>query len=77
MLGGLTVTGSLMAFGKLQGILPGRPLTFRGQNTFNLTIMAIGVGSLVWVAADPTNVVVAGVMVHVVMMVKLVGHADR
>jgi NAD(P) transhydrogenase subunit beta len=31
LFGGLTVTGSLMAFGKLQELLPGRPLTFRGQ----------------------------------------------
>ena len=31
LLGGLTVTGSLMAFAKLQEILPGRPLTFRFQ----------------------------------------------
>jgi H+-translocating NAD(P) transhydrogenase subunit beta len=29
LFGGLTVTGSLMAFGKLQELLPGRPLTFR------------------------------------------------
>ena len=32
LLGSLTVTGALMAFGKLQEILPGRPLTFPGQN---------------------------------------------
>ena len=40
-LGALTFTGSLMAFGKLQGILPGRPLTFPGQNAMNgLVIIA-------------------------------------
>ena len=32
ILGGLTVTGSLMAAGKLQEILPQRPLTYKGQN---------------------------------------------
>ncbi len=53
LLGGLTVTGSLMAFGKLQEILPGRPLTFLGQNAFNLTILAIGVASLVWLVILP------------------------
>src|SRR5580700_11181630 len=43
LLGSLTVTGSLMAFGKLQEILPGRPLTFPLQNVFNLTVLAAGV----------------------------------
>src|SRR5204863_3710788 len=33
-LGALTFTGSLMAFGKLQGLLPGRPITFPGVNAF-------------------------------------------
>src|SRR5713226_6098123 len=31
ILGGLTVTGSLMAAGKLQEILPQRPITYKGQ----------------------------------------------
>src|SRR5215210_5741309 len=30
LFGALTVTGSFMAFGKLQEILPGRPITYRG-----------------------------------------------
>src|SRR6266403_330640 len=55
LFGGVTVTGSLMAFGKLQEILPGRPLTFRGQNFFNLTILAIAVASLMWLVVDPTD----------------------
>ena len=32
ILGSLTFTGSLMAAGKLQEILPQRPITFKGQN---------------------------------------------
>src|SRR5208337_2263471 len=35
ILGGLTVTGSLMAAGKLQEILPQRPITYKGQNLVN------------------------------------------
>ena len=31
-LGSLTFTGSLMAFGKLQGLITGAPITYRGQN---------------------------------------------
>src|ERR1700683_79105 len=32
ILGSLTFTGSLMAAGKLQEVLPQRPITFKGQN---------------------------------------------
>ena len=40
LLGFLTFTGSLMAFGKLQEILPTRPLVYRGQNVVNLILFA-------------------------------------
>jgi len=43
LLGFLTFTGSLMAFGKLQEILPTRPLVYRGQNVVNLTLFAMAV----------------------------------
>ena len=39
ILGFLTFTGSLMAAGKLQEILPGRPITFRGQLIVNFLIL--------------------------------------
>ncbi len=39
MLGSLTFTGSLMAAGKLQGMIRGYPITYRGQNFFNLSIL--------------------------------------
>ena len=40
ILGGLTVTGSLMAAGTLQEILPQRPLTYKGQNLVNFVLLA-------------------------------------
>src|SRR5258706_6374276 len=40
VLGALTLTGSLMAFGKLQGLLPGRPTTFPLQNQLNWALIA-------------------------------------
>src|SRR6185436_2152472 len=43
LLGYLTFTGSLMAAGKLQEVLPTRPITYRGQNIFNLTLLAIAI----------------------------------
>jgi NAD(P) transhydrogenase subunit beta len=41
LLGFLTFTGSLMAFGKHQELLPGRPLAYRGQDPINLTILGL------------------------------------
>jgi H+-translocating NAD(P) transhydrogenase subunit beta len=38
ILGFLTFTGSLMAFGKLQGVLPGKPILYPGRNVINLSI---------------------------------------
>lgn len=40
LLGFLTFTASLMAFGKLQEILPTRPITYKGQNIVNLLVLA-------------------------------------
>src|SRR5262245_39645601 len=44
LLGFLTFTGRLMAFGKLQEILPGRPIVYRGQNYMNLGLLAAAAG---------------------------------
>src|SRR6202167_156911 len=43
ILGGLTFTGSLMAAGKLQEILPQRPIAYKGQNFFNLGMLLVAV----------------------------------
>ncbi len=43
LLGFLTFTASLMAFGKLQEILPTRPITYRGQNFVNLGVFGLAV----------------------------------
>ena len=43
LLGSLTTTGSLIACAKLQGVLPGAPLTYKGQNIFNLALLGITV----------------------------------
>ena len=43
ILGGLTFTGSLMAAGKLQEILPQRPITYRGQNLVNFLLLLVAI----------------------------------
>src|SRR5256886_7488965 len=53
LLGSLTFTGSLMAFGKLQELLPTRPVTYRGQNVVNLSLLALAVASGIYLVVEP------------------------
>jgi NAD/NADP transhydrogenase beta subunit len=53
LLGFLTFTGSLMAFGKLQDLLPGRPIIYRGQNAVNLSLFAGAIGIAVALMVNP------------------------
>jgi H+-translocating NAD(P) transhydrogenase subunit beta len=53
MLGSLTFTGSLMAFGKLQGFLPGSPTTYPGQNVANMGILVGLVGTVLYLIIVP------------------------
>jgi len=53
ILGGLTITGSLMAAGKLQEILPQRPLTYKGQNFVNLLLLAVALAIAVTLVLYP------------------------
>jgi NAD(P) transhydrogenase subunit beta len=43
LLGFLTFTGSLMAAGKLQEIVPTRPVTYKGQKIVNLGLFAVAI----------------------------------
>jgi NAD(P) transhydrogenase subunit beta len=56
LLGFLTFTASMMAFGKLQETLPQRPITFRGQNFVNLgiLILAVAVGVALIISPERT-----------------------
>jgi NAD(P) transhydrogenase subunit beta len=53
MFGALTITGSFMAFGKLQELLPGVPITFKGQNAFNAVLFAVTAGIFLWLVYQP------------------------
>ena len=54
MLGALTFTGSIMAFGKLQGILPGKPSTFPFQNFITVGALIVAVAAVVYMIFVPT-----------------------
>ncbi len=55
ILGGLTFTGSLMAAGKLQEILPQRPITYKGQNIVNFLLLTTAVVLAVMLVIDPSQ----------------------
>jgi NAD(P) transhydrogenase subunit beta len=81
ILGGLTITGSLMAAGKLQEILPQRPITYKGQNFVNLGMLAIAVAIAVYLVLNPDAMHLYPVMVGIalvfgVMMIIPIGGAD-
>jgi NAD(P) transhydrogenase subunit beta len=81
LFGALTVTGSLMAFGKLQELLPTRPITYRFQNFFNLTLFAVAIGLFGWLIYDASNSTVFYAMLALgallgVLMVLPIGGAD-
>ena len=55
ILGSLTFTGSLMAAGKLQEILPQRPITYKGANFVNLRCWRLRFWSRVYLVIHPGN----------------------
>jgi NAD(P) transhydrogenase subunit beta len=81
VVGGLTFTGSLMAAAKLQELLRGRPITYRGQNIISMSLLSVIVGSgaylVVTQAATPFfYVMVAMSQVFGLLLVIPIGAAD-
>jgi NAD(P) transhydrogenase subunit beta len=81
LLGYLTFTGSLMAAGKLQEVLPTRPITYKNQNVINLLLLAIAVGSGLYLVARPETwqlfpVVVVLSLAFGVLLILPIGGAD-
>jgi NAD(P) transhydrogenase subunit beta len=81
ILGSLTFTGSLMAAGKLQEILPQRPITYKGQNFVNLGLLsaAVIVAGILVVHPDEMRLFPALIIIPLVFGVMLIipiGGAD-
>jgi NAD(P) transhydrogenase subunit beta len=53
MFGSLTITGSFMAFGKLQELVKGAPITYRGQNAVNITLFLVTLGLFAYLIVQP------------------------
>jgi NAD(P) transhydrogenase subunit beta len=81
ILGSLTFTGSLMAAGKLQEVLPQRPITYKGQNFVNLGLLAIAVILAVLLVMDPSRTQLFPFLIAIpflfgIMMIVPIGGAD-
>jgi proton-translocating NAD(P)+ transhydrogenase subunit beta len=81
ILGSLTLTGSLMAAGKLQEILPQRPITYKGQNFVNLSLLGLAIVVAAMLVGDPSRMYLYPLIVVIplifgVMMIIPIGGAD-
>ena len=54
LFGSLTITGSFMAFGKLQEIIHGPPITYKFQNISNISLFVITLGMFIYLVVDPS-----------------------
>jgi NAD(P) transhydrogenase subunit beta len=81
LLGFLTFTGSLMAAGKLQEIIPTRPITYKGQNIINLGFLSIAIVGCIVLSIDANYKFIFPIIIFLallfgVMLVIPIGGAD-
>ena len=81
IIGSLTFTGSLIAAGKLQEILPQRPIVYKGQNVVSLSVLAAAILLAIALIVNPANTVLFPIMVIVsllfgILLVTPIGGAD-
>jgi NAD(P) transhydrogenase subunit beta len=81
LIGGVTFTGSFLAFAKLQGLISGSPITFPLQQQFNLVLLAAYVTGSIYLIMTPDSLpiflgVVAVSLVLGVMFVIPIGGGD-
>ncbi len=55
IIGGVSLTGSGIAFGKLQGLVKERPVLLWGRHAINLVLLLVCLGLSVWLAVEPTS----------------------
>ena len=56
LIGGVTFTGSVLAFAKLQELITGAPVTFPFQQPFNILLLLTFLGGSVYLFFDPTSI---------------------
>lgn len=81
LFGSLTVTGSLLAFAKLQELMRGTPVTYKGQNIVNVSLFTIAAGIFIYLIFVPTVSLLFYVMAGLsflfgILLVLPIGAAD-
>src|SRR5208283_4197615 len=65
IIGSLTFTGSLIAAGKLQEILPQRPIVYKGQNIVSLSVLGSAILVMIILVVHPEYSYLFPVMVGI------------
>jgi H+-translocating NAD(P) transhydrogenase subunit beta len=80
IIGSVTFTGSIIAAGKLQGVINSAPVTFPGARIVNLSLAAVAFGLGAYLIASPSTallwIVIAAALIFGVSMVMPIGGAD-
>ena len=54
LIGSVTFAGSIIAAGKLQGFIPGQPITFKGGRVLNIVLAVVALGSGAYLFTTPS-----------------------
>jgi NAD(P) transhydrogenase subunit beta len=81
LIGGVTFTGSMIAFGKLQGIVTGKVVKYPLQHPLNLILILVVLAGGVFILLDPTNIPLILIITFIslvlgVLLVLPIGGAD-
>ncbi len=81
LIGSVTLLGSLVAFGKLQGLITESPVLLPGRHVLNILLGLVTVGLVIWLAIDPSSSIpfwalVAVAAVFGITLVIPIGGAD-
>ena len=81
LIGGVSLTGSAIAFGKLQGLISERPVLLPARHALNVALVAVCLALSAWLVRDPTSslpfwMLVGTASVLGIMLVMPIGGAD-
>jgi NAD(P) transhydrogenase subunit beta len=80
LIGAVTFSGSIIAAGKLQGVINSAPVTFPGSRAVNIAAAVVGVGGGIYMIATPSVpcliIIILAALTFGVTMVMPIGGAD-
>ena len=81
ILGYLTFTGSLIAFAKLQGLISGKPLVYRGRTVVSLSSLGLAIAFAIYLILFPSHefalpIMAAFALLFGLLLVIAIGGAD-